>query len=117
MKGFTFQTARSIVSEPGAAAQLGTILAGLGVSRALVVTDPGIVKAKLLDGALASLGASGIAHHLYTDVVADPPEAMVLAAVEHGRRFGADGILGFGGGSSLDTAKLVAFLLKAEQKI
>lgn len=117
MKGFTFQTARSIVSEPGASAQLGALLKGLGVSRALIVTDPGIVKAKLLEPALASLDDAGIAHDLYTDVVADPPEAMVLAAVAHGRRIGADGILGFGGGSSLDTAKLVAFLLKSEQAL
>lgn len=117
MKGFTFQTTRQIVSEPGASAQIGALMKGLGVARALIVTDAGIVKAKLLDAALAGLGEAGIAHEIYTDVVADPPEAMVLAAVEAGRRFGADGVLGFGGGSSMDTAKLVAFLLKSGQKL
>ena len=117
MKGFTFQTTRQIVSEPGSSAQLGAIMKGLGATRVLIVTDAGIVKFKLLDAALASLGAAGIACDIYTDVVADPPEAMVLAAVAAGRRFGADGVLGFGGGSSMDTAKLVAFLLKSEQKL
>lgn len=117
MKGFTFQTTRQIVSEPGASAQIGALMKGLGTVRVLIVTDAGIVKAKLLDAALASLGEAGIAHEIYIDVVADPPEAMVLAAVEAGRRFGADGVLGFGGGSSMDTAKLVAFLLKSAQKL
>lgn len=117
MKGFTFQTTRQIVSEPGSSAQLGTLMKGLGAARVLIVTDAGIVKAKLLDAALASLREAGIAHEIYTDVVADPPEAMVLAAVDAGRRFRADGVLGFGGGSSMDTAKLVAFLLKSEQKL
>ncbi len=117
MKGFTFQTTRQIVSEPGASAQIGALMKGLGAARVLIVTDAGIVKAKLLDAALASLGAAGIAHEIYTDVVADPPETMVLAAVEAGRRFGADGVLGLGGGSSMDTAKLVAFLLKSEQRL
>jgi alcohol dehydrogenase class IV len=117
MKGFTFQTTRQIVSEPGSSAQIGAIIKGLGATRVLIVTDAGIVKAKLIDAALASLDAAGIAHEIYTDVVADPPEAMVLAAVDAGRRMKADGVLGFGGGSSMDTAKLVAFLLKSEQKL
>jgi alcohol dehydrogenase class IV len=117
MKGFTFQTTRQIVSEPGSAAQLGAILKGLGAARVLIVTDAGIVKLNLLEAALASLGEAGIASEICADVVADPPEAMVLAAVERGRQHRADGVLGFGGGSSMDTAKLVAFLLKSEQTL
>jgi alcohol dehydrogenase class IV len=117
MKGFTFQTTRSIVSEPGSTAQLGAILAGLESSRVLIVTDPGILAAGLLERALGSLSAAGIASEIFTDVVADPPESVVLAAVEKGRTMRADGVLGLGGGSSMDTAKLVAFLLKAEQKL
>ncbi len=117
MKGFTFQTTRSIVSEPGSAGQLGAIMAGLGATRVLIVTDPGIVKFKLMDKALAALAEAGIAHEVYTDVVADPPELIVQAAVARGRAMRADGVIGFGGGSSMDTAKLVAFLLKSEQKL
>jgi alcohol dehydrogenase class IV len=117
MNGFTFQTTRHIVSEPGGAGQLGAVLAGLGVTRALVVTDPGIVKARLLDGAMASLRRAEISADVFSDVVADPPESVVLAAVERGRLLGADGVVGFGGGSSLDTAKLVAFLLKSTQRL
>lgn len=117
MKGFTFQTTRQIVSEPGSSAQIGAILKNLGVSRVLIVTDPGIVKLQLMEPALASLAEAGIAHDIFADVVADPPEALILSAVERGRAHRADGVLGFGGGSSMDTAKLVAFLLKSEQKL
>ena len=117
MKGFTFQTTRHIVSEPGASAQLGPLMKGLGATRVLIVTDAGIVKHRLHAPALASLADAGIACDTYAGVVADPPEAVVLAAVERGRQHRADGVLGFGGGSSMDTAKLVAFLLKSEQKL
>jgi alcohol dehydrogenase class IV len=117
MNGFSFQTARHIVAEPGSAGRLGEILAGLGVTRALVVTDPGIVKARLLDGAMASLRQAEIAADVFSDIVADPPEAVVLAAVERGRLMKADGVVGFGGGSSMDTAKLVAFLLASTQRL
>jgi alcohol dehydrogenase class IV len=117
MKGFTFQTTRSIVSEPGSTGQLGAIMKGLGASRVLVVTDPGIVKLGLMARGLASLAEAGVAHEIYAEVVADPPESVVLAAVAKGRAMAADGVVGFGGGSSMDTAKLVAFLLKAEQTL
>ena len=117
MNGFVFQTTRHIVSEPGSAARLGEILAGLGVTRVLVVTDPGIVKARLLDGAMASLRRAEISADVFSEVVADPPESVVLAAVERGRLHKADGVVGFGGGSSMDTAKLVAFLLKSTQSL
>jgi alcohol dehydrogenase class IV len=117
MTGFAFQTVRHIVSEPGSSAQLGALLKGLGAGRVLIVTDPGIVKAKLLDRAMASLREAGVACDVYSDIVADPPESIVLGAVERGRLLGAEAVLGFGGGSSMDTAKLVAFLLKSPQQL
>jgi alcohol dehydrogenase class IV len=49
--------------------------------------------------------------------VADPPEHIVLSAVAYAKKIQADGIIGFGGGSSLDTAKLVALLAKSDEKL
>ena len=61
--------------------QLGDIAAKMGITRALIVTDPGIIKFKLLDGALKNLETNGVKVNVYSDVVADPPESVVMAAV------------------------------------
>jgi len=54
---------------------------------------------------------------IYSDVIADPPEHTVLAATQVARVAGCDGILGFGGGSSMDVAKLVAVLIDSNQSL
>lgn len=117
MTSFSFATTRALVCEPGAATKLGEKAEMLGIRRVLIVTDQGIVKAGLLKTALDALAAAGIAVEIYADVVADPPEAIVRAAVAAAKNFAADGVIGFGGGSSMDTAKLVAFLAVSKQDL
>lgn len=117
MVSLNFQTTRSVICDPGASAQLGDVLQGLNCRRVFIVTDPGIEKLGLMASAKAALAAADIAATVFTDVVADPPEAVVHAAVDAARAFGADGVVGFGGGSSMDVAKLVAFLMCSEQSL
>lgn len=117
MTPFIFQTAKSIVSEPGVTGRMAEILSGLEVTRALIVTDAGIRKVGLLDAALASLADAGIAVAIYDAVEADPPDRNIQDAVAAGVAHDADGVIGFGGGSSMDVAKLVAFLLNSEQQL
>jgi alcohol dehydrogenase class IV len=117
VQGFTFQTTRSIIVEPGASARLGELAAGLGCRSILLVTDRGIEAAGLLAPALKGFAASGIAVTLFTDVQADPPEAVIEACVAAAGGCGADGIVGLGGGSSLDVAKLVALLALGREKL
>lgn len=115
--GFTFQTTPSLLVEAGGSAKIGEIFSGLGCRSILIVTDRGIVEAGLLKPALAGLEAAGIGHALFTDVVADPPEPVVEAAVAAVRDAGADGVLGLGGGSSLDVAKLAALLASGAERL
>lgn len=117
MSQFSFETAPQIICEQGGANRLGEIVKGLGVSHVFLVTDVGLIKAKLLDGALASLAGAEVAVTVCSDVLADPPELSVQAAVDAARTAGADGVVGFGGGSSLDTAKLVALLVRTPQAL
>ena len=110
MSAFTFNTACSIFFGEGASERIGE-LALLRIGKRIVfVTDPGLQKAGLMDAALASLAKAGIEVAVFSDVMADPPESVVLAATQLAIDFGADGVIGFGGGSSLDVAKLVALL-------
>ena len=117
MSQFIFETSPKIVCEQGGASRLGELVKGLGIHRLFLVTDAGLVKAGLVEGALASLPAAGVAARVFSDVRGAPPEARVLAAVEAACQDKADGVVGFGGGSSLDTAKLVALLGRTPQAL
>ncbi len=117
MQGFQFQTIKTILSEPGSSARLGELVKELGAERVLVVTDPGIKSLGLLDTALAGLEDAGVAVTLYDKVQADPPEASVLEAGALARNCAAGAVIGFGGGSSMDTAKLAAFLARSDQPL
>ncbi|MDF1598734.1 iron-containing alcohol dehydrogenase [Mesorhizobium sp. YIM 152430] len=106
---FAFNTTAAIVFEPGSAARLGEIAGRRLGSRVLFVTDPGLRNIGLADAAIASLKTAGVEITVFGEVEADPSRATLMKAVEAGR--GASGIVGFGGGSSLDVAKLAALLL------
>jgi alcohol dehydrogenase len=117
MRAFEFNTVRRIVCEAGACARVAELCGGLDRRRVLLVTDPGVANAGLPQPAVASLEAAGSVVHVFADVVADPPVAVVEAAVEAARSFNATMILGLGGGSSMDVAKLVACLAFPESRL
>lgn len=106
MKQFTFHTAGQIIFGAGASARVGEIaIAKLG-KRIVFVTDPGLLIAGIVAPALSALADAGVQVQLYSNVVADPPDSVVEAAVAVARDFAADGVIGMGGGSSMDVAKL-----------
>jgi alcohol dehydrogenase class IV len=113
---FTFRTVPNVIFETGAAARLGAIVSQR-MKRPVVVTDRGVVKAGLIEPALASLKAGGLDFHLFDGIEADPPARVVRASVEAARAHKADGVIGFGGGSSMDTAKIIAVLLNSSQTL
>lgn len=117
MMDFVFETTPKLVCEAGAATRLGEMAKGLGIRRALIVTDAGLVAAGLLEPVQAGFRTAGTVCTLFSDVVADPPEQSVALAVQAARDAGADGVIGVGGGSSLDTAKLVALLTGTPQDL
>lgn len=114
---FNFLATPRIVCQSGGLGQLGSLAQGLSVSRAFVITDPGIVACGFAVQALAALAAAGIVGEIFDKVQADPPIGVVEAAVEAARAFGADGVIGLGGGSSLDTAKVVAAAVATGQPV
>ena len=117
MTSFAFNTTRSIINEPGGIKRLAEICTGVRFKRPLIVTDPGIVNAGLLDHVTNALEGSGLEYALFTEIVADPPVETIMAALDAAKSHGADGVIGFGGGSSMDAAKLVALILKSGEKL
>jgi alcohol dehydrogenase class IV len=117
MASILYSAVPDVLMGPDTSTQLGDLAAAMGIQRALIVTDPGIIKFGLLEGAVANLKANNIELSIYSDVVADPPESVVMDAVSSAQAFGCDGVIGFGGGSSMDVAKLLAVLIKGEQQL
>lgn len=117
MQSFSFQTTRSVLSEVGATGKIGEIMTGFGCRKIAFVTDEVILELGLAEAALQGLKKAGVDVWQFSDVVADPPETMILDAVRQARTEQVDGVVSVGGGSSLDTAKLLAVLLKSDQPI
>ncbi len=117
MTPFTFNTVSSIVFGSGEARRIGEIAAARGWKRVFIVTDAGLVKAGLVEPSMAAMRAAGIEPGLFDRVVADPPESVIAEATDAAIVHGADAIIGFGGGSSIDVAKLVALLAMGQEKL
>jgi alcohol dehydrogenase class IV len=93
----------------GALAQTPKVLKGIGVARPFVVTDPGLKANGLLDRLLAALGEAPAG--VFTDTPANPTESASRAAADQYKQAGADGIVAFGGGSSMDLAKALGLMV------
>jgi choline dehydrogenase len=101
----TYQSPTRLVHGIGAIGSLGQEARALGMARPLVVTDAGIVKAGILDEALAQLRREGVDSVVFDGVRANPDVGLVDEAARFYTSEGCDGLIGLGGGSSLDTAK------------
>ena len=117
MPPFTFNTSRSVRFGASLILQLGEMTRSEIGCRVLLVTDTGMLATGLVDQVQVILANAGVDVTVFSDVVADPPEEVVLAATEAAKVADADAVIGFGGGSSLDVAKLVAVLAMDNQSL
>lgn len=117
MNKFEFSTCSSLVCGIGAIDELPSRLKSLGVNKALIVTDPGLLSTGIVAQVSDFLEASDLSFTIYSDVQADPPEAVVLSAAVFARDQQIDGVVGLGGGSSMDVAKLIAVLACGQQDV
>ncbi|CAM4310584.1 iron-containing alcohol dehydrogenase [Acinetobacter pragensis] len=115
MSNFQFQTVSSIISGLGSILELKTLLNEFQPKRVLLVTDPGMIQHQLHLPILEILESQRQPYVIYSNVQADPAEHIVLDAVQFAKDEKIDLVLGFGGGSSLDVAKVIAVLGHSEQ--
>ncbi len=117
MKQFRFQLATRIEFGNGVAANVGKEARGFGGSRALVVTDQGIVSAGLLDPILASLEESQISVTVFDGVEPNPRDTTVARGAEVALSQECNVIVAVGGGSPIDAAKAIGVIQQEGGKI
>ena len=108
---FDHQPRTRIVFGIDAAARVGELARETGLKRVLLVTDPGVMSAGHADRIRQSLEKAGVETTVFNKVRENPTTADVDACLAAAREAGIDGIVGLGGGSSMDTAKGCNFLL------
>jgi alcohol dehydrogenase len=111
LQAFDFHVPTRVVFGAGSLTRLGELARELGESRVLVVTDPGLEEAGHPQRALASLREAGLEVFLFDGVEQNPTNRHVEAGVAFARPFGVDLIVSVGGGSAMDCAKGINFLL------
>lgn len=111
MKPYRYAMVRNIYFGDGVANTTGSIVATEGLKKVLVVTDKFLYENGIIDGILKSLEAEGIEYKVYPDVRPNPLMSNVLACLDMMKAFGGEGVIGVGGGSSIDCAKAVAMLM------
>lgn len=116
MQTFTFQTVKHLYSGYQCIQQLSQWLNAQQAKRVLIVTDAGLITHGLHQALLDVLDECQIPYVIYSDIQADPPEHVVLNAVEFARAQGVDSVIGFGGGSSLDVAKIIALMSHSDHR-
>ncbi|GAC1343999.1 MAG: iron-containing alcohol dehydrogenase [Acetobacteraceae bacterium] len=103
-------TPRLLLVGGGAVAQIAELLAKLGLARPLVVTDPFMVSSGLIRRCLDPLQAAGIPADVFSDTIPEPTDTVIEAGVTRLQSAPYDCLIGFGGGSPIDTAKAMSIL-------
>ncbi|MFW5863823.1 MAG: iron-containing alcohol dehydrogenase [bacterium] len=114
MRTIQFQMCGRLIFGSGALAELPGAMEKLGAQKALIVTDPGLVKAGVCALIQQTLDEAKISHALFDGVEPDPRIEIVQACADAVRESGADVLIGLGGGSSLDIAKMASMVITNE---
>lgn len=115
MTAFQVFAPRFIQVGGGSVAQIAELLAKFGLSRPLVVTDPFMVSSGLVQRCLGPLAVAGITASVFSDTIPEPTDTVVVAGVKVLRAGDYDCLIGFGGGSPIDTAKAMAILATGDK--
>jgi alcohol dehydrogenase len=111
LRSFDFHALTRVVFGAGSLSRLGELARELGDTRVLLVTDPGLERAGHPQRAIASLREAGLEVFVFDDVEQNPTSRHVEAGVAFARPLGIDLIVSVGGGSAMDCAKGINFLL------
>ncbi len=101
----------------GSVEELGSVLTQLNIRRPMLVTDKFLTETGQTERLVKTMQAAGSDVAVFSDTVPDPTAASLTAGLELARTHNADGVIGFGGGSPMDTAKALAVLSATGESI
>jgi len=110
MRNFELYYPTRVLFGVGVSKKAGEIIRSLGSKKVLVVTDPGVAGANILDGILPALDSSGLTYKLFSEVGQESTLKKIHEGLDAQKEFGGDIILSVGGGSVMDTAKGIGCL-------
>jgi alcohol dehydrogenase class IV len=117
MDPFKFQTVPNIEFGAGSTRGIPDLVASYEAKRILLVTDAGVRNAGLTSTTEDRLTSAGRKVVVFDEVAADPPSHVIERATDLCRSERVDLVLSIGGGSALDTAKLVAYLARSDESL
>lgn len=108
MKEYAFEMAASSIRfGPGSTREVGMDFANMKAKKVIVVTDPTVAKLLPMKTAIEALESSEIKYEIFSDVRVEPKDHSIKKAIEFSKRVNGDAFLAVGGGSVMDTAKLM----------
>lgn len=108
MKEYAFEMAASSIRfGPGSTREVGMDFANMKAKNVIVVTDATVAKLLPMKTAIEALERSGIKYEIFSDVRVEPKDYSIKKAIEFSKRINGDAFLAVGGGSVMDTAKLM----------
>lgn len=114
---FNFHCPTEIEYGEGSLSTLPRLIARFQARHVLVVGDPGLVKAGLVQQVQDVLAAADVAHTVFTDLKSDPEVRSVVAGTALAKSVSADVVVAIGGGSAMDTAKGIGLMMALPGRI
>lgn len=116
-KGKIFQTTSRIIRGAGTLSEVASEILRLKKSKVMVVTDPGIVAVGIVAKLEKILAAANIGYTIHDQIEPDPPLQLAVETAEKLKATATDLVIGIGGGSAIDIAKVAAVLVTNEKEI
>ena len=117
LNNFTFNTTSGIRFGSGMSVSSSQEISKILGSNILFITDKDLMSLKLTEPTLNQLKKFSSKVEIFEDVEADPSLKTLLKSIEIGKKMNATGVIGFGGGSSMDVAKLTSLILGSNENI
>ena len=117
LNNFTFNTTSGIRFGSGMSVSSSQEICKILGSNILFITDKDLMSLKLTEPTLNELKKFSSKVEIFEDVEADPSLKTLLNSIEIGKKMKATGVIGFGGGSSMDVAKLTSLILGSDENI